>query len=347
MKQLVEECKQWNGFYIFTGGTQYHVLISLSIILMSNIERKAVIVLISPTREEYEKSKELKEKIENNTIIKVYLIHKKKKIYRLLGISEFTNTKLIKHIFIEKRIESSPVLLINFNWNQKIVRYPASMFLKRCEKSIFIEDGAAQYMLPDEPQIINYLKVLYGNQYEFWKMEKIHSIHVQNPEGYPDYLQKKIVPLKLELKNGTDMEKWQTQIMDVFLNGSIKHELIQLKTNVRGIIFTQPLSEDGLFSEERKREIYYDICDFYKRYGVICVKKHPRDLTEYSFGNGVIELKGSYPSELLNLLGFHFLFAVGISTSAVVNVNAENKFNLNSNFYSELSYEKKYVLQNE
>lgn len=43
-------------------------------------------------------------------------------------------------------------------------------------------------------------------------------------------------------------------------------------------------------------------------------------------------LKGGYPSELLNILGIRFRFAIGICTSAIETAEAEIKINLNDNF---------------
>lgn len=50
-------------------------------------------------------------------------------------------------------------------------------------------------------------------------------------------------------------------------------------------------------------------------------------------------IKGNYPSELLNILGIKFKFAVGLCTSAVVTANADVRVNLNEKFLSELKYE--------
>ena len=75
-----------------------------------------------------------------------------------------------------------------------------------------------------------------------------------------------------------------------------------------------------------------------KTLGKVFVKIHPRDTTQYDFPEGMI-IKGNYPSELLNILGIKFKFAVGLCTSAVVTANADVRVNLNEKFLSELKYE--------
>ncbi|MCI5873936.1 MAG: glycosyltransferase family 52 [Clostridiales bacterium] len=68
----------------------------------------------------------------------------------------------------------------------------------------------------------------------------------------------------------------------------------------RTILLTQPLSEDGVCSEDRKIEIYEKIIEECKTQVVI--KPHPRELTDYAvvFKNVLID-NNSYPFELLML----------------------------------------------
>ena len=83
--------------------------------------------------------------------------------------------------------------------------------------------------------------------------------------------------------------------------------------------------------EEEKIEIYNSIVNYYSKYGKVVVKIHPRDTTHYDFPEDMI-LEGGYPSELLNILGIRFRFAIGICTSAIETAEAEIKINLNDNF---------------
>ena len=105
-----------------------------------------------------------------------------------------------------------------------------------------------------------------------------------------------------------------------------------------GILYTQPISEDGYVKEEIKIKIYKELVEYYSKYGKVFVKVHPRDTTQYDFPKEMI-LRGNYPSELLNVLGIKSKFAVGLCTSAVETANAEVRINLNEKFLSELKYE--------
>lgn len=109
-------------------------------------------------------------------------------------------------------------------------------------------------------------------------------------------------------------------------------------SRVDGIIFTQPISEDGFVSEREKIKIYTELSEFYSQYGRIALKIHPRDTAQYHIRDVGI-LKGAYPSELLSVLNISFKFAVGLCTSAIETVNADIRINLNERFLTELKYE--------
>lgn len=68
----------------------------------------------------------------------------------------------------------------------------------------------------------------------------------------------------------------------------------------KSVIITQPLSEDGICSENRKIEIYNDLIK-QSAYPVI-IKRHPRDTTDYSncFKEVIVD-EADYPFELLIL----------------------------------------------
>lgn len=83
----------------------------------------------------------------------------------------------------------------------------------------------------------------------------------------------------------------------------------------KSVIITQPLSEDGICSEERKIKIYSNLI---KRadYPVI-IKKHPRDMTNYgNFFKEVIVDADDYPFELLVLNKVNFSQVLTVTSTA-------------------------------
>jgi hypothetical protein len=104
------------------------------------------------------------------------------------------------------------------------------------------------------------------------------------------------------------------------------------------IIFTQPLSEDGYVSENEKKALYKEICDFYSSYGKVYLKKHPRDNTEYDIRN-VISINDKFPSELFSILGIRFHVAIGLCTSAIDEVLSDYKMNIGESYLHNKLYE--------
>lgn len=168
-------------------------------------------------------------------------------------------------------------------------------------------------------------------------MQKIKSIYVQQPAKFPDYLVPKLVKFKMDKCFEQTKEVTKNVLLEIFTDSESKEEIKRIK-QLDGIVFTQPISEDGFVSEKEKIRIYTELADFYSQYGTVALKIHPRDTTDYHI-EGVNMMKGTYPSELLSILGIRFKFAVGLCTSAVETVNADIKMNLNEKFLSELKYE--------
>ena len=71
---------------------------------------------------------------------------------------------------------------------------------------------------------------------------------------------------------------------------------LDLNIMAGNILFTQPLSEDGIMSEAKKINLYRHMA---KKYDICYVKPHPRETTNYEEKIGVKVLDKNIPSEIL------------------------------------------------
>ena len=306
-----------------------HVFNSLMLIYSSKRDLgDFVIVMATVTHADAYNHKILADRIEKLGI-RCWSIDKKSKFRRLIGYSDYLNKRLFRDVAMLLGGYNN-ILMVNFCWNQQFVCYPACLFYEKVSESIFIEEGATQYVSPKESRGVVFLKQLYGNSTNFWNDKKIKGIYVQNPDGYNAYLKSHIKKLTIDYSILSKENK--DKIISVF-DEDMKLCKIYRNTNI-GIVFTQPLSEDGYISENEKKEIYRGLIDKYSSFAPAVLKIHPRDRTDYSDICKRIDSQ-RYPSELLRLIGIKFRYAVGISTSAVYSVEAEIKENTNPDFLIE------------
>lgn len=336
MKTVINEIRRRNKKTIYTCSSIYNALLAVYIVSMIQDYENSCIVMFSPEKKVLDAFYTFSARMEKLGINNV-VINKRTRLHRLIGLSDMENHIVLKKVMLELDVKQDNFLLVNFSWNQKMVRYPASIYLKHCKEAIFIEEGATQWITPDEKAWYRFLKKIYGNQTDFWKMRKIKSIYVQQPEKFPDYLIPKLVEFKMDkcfeqVKNDT-----KNVLLEIFTDSGSREEIKRIK-QLDGIIFTQPISEDGFVTEKEKIRIYTELASYYSQYGTVALKIHPRDTTDYLIED-INMMKGTYPSELLNILGIRFKFAVGLCTSAIETVNADRKINLNERFLSELKYE--------
>ncbi len=336
MKNIIEEIRRKNSKTVYTCSSIYNVLLALCIVLILEDYKNSYIVMFSPEKKVLTAFHSFSEKMKTMGIRSV-VINKHKKVCRLIGLSDIENKLIYRHVLRELDIKTADFVLVNFSWNQRMVRYPASMYLKQCKEAVFVEEGATQWITPDDKKWYRMLKRLYGNQAEFWKIHKVKSIYVQQPDKYPGYLKPRLTKFVIENCFDKISGDVKDKLLGVFLDKSGKEELACIG-RVDGIIFTQPISEDGFVSEREKIKIYTELSEFYSQYGRIALKIHPRDTAQYHIRDVGI-LKGAYPSELLSVLNISFKFAVGLCTSAIETVNADIRINLNERFLTELKYE--------
>lgn len=338
MIKIAEILKKTQSKIIFVCSSPYNILVAASLIIKADLHNKCGLILPTYSQKNIKYFKEIAVKMKQWGIA-CEAVDKKSMMHRAVGLSDKDNFAIMERILDRLHTKNYEFFLVNHTWNKALVCYPASLWFRYCKESIFIEEGYAQMSTPNEKAIALWLKYLYGNQKDFWKDGRLKGIYVQNKELFPNYLMPKLKQFTLDVDFSESEKK---ELLNLLVNGQDRTEIERLGKEVDGILYTQPISEDGYVKEEDKIRIYKELVEYYSKYGKVFVKIHPRDATQYSFPEEMI-LKGNYPSELLNILGIKFEFAVGLCTSAVETANADVKINLNERFLSELRYELKEI----
>ena len=334
MTKIVEILREIPDKIIFVCSSPYNILIAVSLIMKANLFGKCGLILPSYSQKNIDYFKEIAIRLEEDGIV-CEVINKKNMMYRAVGLSKRENLTVMNRVLKKLSTQKYDFFLVNHTWNKALVCYPASLWFRYCKESIFIEEGCTQTMTPNEKSWVLWLKQLYGNQKDFWKDSRIRGIYVQKKELFSN------LPIcglkKFELKLDFSEEE-RNELLKLFVNNRDRVEIQRLGKEAEGIVYTQPLSEDRYIKEKEKIRIYNDIVNYYSKYGKVFIKIHPRDTTRYDFPEEMV-LEGSYPSELLSMLGIKFRFAIGLCTSAIETVNADIRINLNERFLSELKYE--------
>lgn len=334
MTKIAEILKEIPDKIIFVCSSPYNILIAASLIIKAGLYGKCGLILPTYSQKNIKYFKDLALKMKQWGIT-CEVIDKKNMMHRAVGLSDRENFAVMERVLNNLHTKKHEFFLVNHTWNKALVCYPASIWFRYCKKSIFIEEGYAQIATPDEKPFVLWLKHLYGNQKEFWKDDRLKGIYVQNKELFSSYPIPELKQFTLNVDFG---EREKKELIDLFVNGQDRMEIERLRKEADGVLYTQPISEDGYVKEEVKIRIYKELVEYYSKYGKVYVKVHPRDTTQYGFPEGMV-LKGNYPSELLNVLGVKFKFAIGLCTSAVETANADVRINLNERFLSELKYE--------
>lgn len=316
----------------FVCSTPYHIFISLCIIYDKKGENN---VFYLTTHDELSEVifYNVENKLREFSFVDEVIIRKRSRINEKLYIEKakdhFFNTKA-KGLLKGR-------MLYGFSWNPYSLYSPFNYLYKKAKKVVLIEEGANlySYLKPSNLKLLT-KKYLYGIKTNFYKDNKLEKILVQFPEKYPSHLQYNLEKLDMNLLYKNINPEHKRKIVSLFLNGNEKDKLINIDTTNAVIVLTQPLSEDGYMTEEKKKALYKEIVDNYKSHYNVILKKHPREKTVYNFEN-VLELEGYFPSEIFVFINLKFQKAIGVCTSAIFQVDAEEKINIDENFFNKES----------
>lgn len=245
-----------------------------------------------------------------NLLYKVIIL-KKDKNYILRILKYFYMKKKLKKHLINKKI------LITIDHNL-IGNYIAKKF----NNIELYEEGLAIYSK------INWknknVKKLFGLNINkcFGKNKNIKKVYLTGIGRIPKEIEYKseVVDLKKLWRNKTTKE--QDEILSIF---SFNLDIIDKLKNKNIILFTQPLSEDGVISEKEKIDIYSNIIKKYPKNELI-IKIHPREKTNYKkIFKDYFVLDNILPFEILNLLDIKFKKAVTLFSTAALSFNEDTK----------------------
>ncbi|NFM45933.1 exopolysaccharide biosynthesis protein [Clostridium botulinum] len=316
------------NFYVCA--TPYHLFITLCDIANSNI--KSYIYLSTHDDNIFKSFLKYKKKLIALKNIEKVWVRKRSNIHERLFIESIKDK--LEYKGLKKEIINSNVII--FPWNPYSLFSPSEYIFKYAKKVKLIEEGANLYIMKKPSKAFMLVKrYIYRRNLNFYKDEKITEVMVQFPEKYPKHLKDKLAYLDL---NGmvTKIDAIsKNNIVNIFLDKLNRYDF----KNKSLLILSQPLSEDGYITEEKKIKLYKDIINEYGQGYNIVFKKHPREKTIYNFPN-VLELDGNFPSELFKLLDIKFEKAIGVCTGSVKFVDAKETFNIDENFLKKCKVKK-------
>lgn len=191
-----------------------------------------------------------------------------------------------------------------------------------CSEFILLEDGVANYMESNFSfkEKIYVLILNFKLHKKFGFSNKIKKIYLRDSKKILDDRIKKLQIINLkELWNKKTLEE-QNEILDIFSFD------LNIKEKIKGrdiILFTQPLSEDNIITEEEKLKIYSEIIKKYPKDRLV-IKTHPREKTNYKdIFNEYLVLDNPFPFEILNLLDVKFNKAITLFSTAALGLGDE------------------------
>lgn len=189
-----------------------------------------------------------------------------------------------------------------------------------------IEDGIVDYLgtkkyFSIKIKILDIIDLIFGilkRKNMFESLENVKKIYLTGLAEIPKAIKDKVEIINLEELWSKKSEEEKKQINEIF---GVNIESLQKIEDRKIILFTQPLSEDGIISEEEKIEIYSKILEKYQQKDII-IKPHPREKTNYSdYFPECYVMKEKYPVELMILNGLKVDRAITLFSTAVFSLN--------------------------
>ncbi|MGQ0285790.1 glycosyltransferase family 52 [Pasteurellaceae bacterium 22721_9_1] len=205
----------------------------------------------------------------------------------------------------------------------------AKYFLRRFP-FILIEDGTANY---DPKSYQRSWKNKLFSIPTFGVYKNVTKIYLTQKKNIPDIIKNKVDFVDVrELWNKKTSEE-KDYILSFFNIDDMKLSILKQKKH---ILFTQPLSEDGVLTEEEKVDLYSKIVKKYDKTSLV-IKPHPREKTNYSilFPQTYI-FEDALPAELLELLGVDFERVITLFSTAVLQYPKEKIDFYGTNCHSKL-----------
>lgn len=175
----------------------------------------------------------------------------------------------------------------------------SKFFLKR-NNFFLIEDGTANYSTKSYKRS---LKNILFSIPVFGVHSNVKRILLTKREAIPDIIRHKVELINIKSLWNEKSKNEQEKILNILQSEYL--DLNPPKGEKITLLLTQPLSEDGIISEEEKVAIYKKLLLNHKNF--VMIKPHPREKTDYKLHmDNVCVINKNYPSELLDLLNISF-----------------------------------------
>lgn len=253
-----------------------------------------------------------------------------RKIYSKLNTKEkyyskvYLESKSLKGIilyyynYIKTQILLKKLKRNNFYVNDYLIE---TCFLK---EAYLLEDGTSNYLgeVKLKKNLISFLRLDFRGKI-FGYSSKIKKIFLTGLAPIPSEIKNKVEIINLhELwRKKTKLE--QKEILKIF---GLSSNILKIFSKRKIILFTQPLSEDKIITEEEKIKIYSKIIKNYCKEEII-IKTHPRETTNYKeFFPDLEILNLQIPYELLQILKVEPEIGVTLFSTAALRVSKQVDF---------------------
>lgn len=231
------------------------------------------------------------------------------------GVMYFYRKKIFLPKILKKVRENK---IVSFSDQDVVTRY---FIEKKCD--VFLcEHGLINYQFEFKSKIDKIKKYIFGMEKPYGRCEYVKKIYLTGLAPLPQDIAHKVEIIDLKKIWKTMKEKQQEEILDIL---SFDFDIRKKLKDRDMILFTQPLSENGIITESEKIEIYSKIIKKYPKDRLI-IKTHPREKTDYKniFQENLV-LDNPFPFEILNLLEVKFNRAITLFSTAALSLEKEVK----------------------
>lgn len=214
-----------------------------------------------------------------------------------------------------------PFLKKSTFWGQDNISITSPLLKKKTMN--IMEDGVLNYtykpFLP-YPKWTNMFRAFISGklatQYPLGYSNFVHRIYLTGLFPIPEAIKSKVKIINLQSLWNNISQMKREWIINIF---GVDFCFLDSIKKIDTILFTQPLSEDSIISEEEKIEIYRDILENIE--GDVLIKVHPREKTNYKIIFPNVEVLDSpIPFELLSLVGVRFSHVYTIFSTAALTI---------------------------
>jgi len=320
--------------------TPFHLYLSLLKVLTFPDTEVRAKILISDSLAAYEQL--LIKQFQHNNSVEVLLI-KDMQYSSLLHKYENNEFKLFSLLKRRSRIKKivKEVGVPKFDYNNSIFNVfndsstSFTYFFDKFDNINLIEDGNRLYEKIQfglvKHLLFHILKL--PSLLQDGRYAKIRSIEAVAPQKLERKRRKKAIVLDIS-DMISKLTRYQiSKLWQIFSLNGVQDLLINIDYSFTIILITQPLSEDGIMTEEQKIELYKNVLLKYPSYNVI-LKKHPREKTNYALHNltssNIIYLPHNFPVELIDfIINDKIHYGITYNSSALKNIkNIKNKIQL-------------------